>query len=93
VVIEDGRQQVPDIPVGLAPDTLNRSRCGKSEEVDENLGHEHGGTLDPASVARLLAVAREIGLVDEHGRQGAHDDVDACHDGPAERLLDFAGSR
>ncbi|TLS30929.1 hypothetical protein PpBr36_02641 [Pyricularia pennisetigena] len=85
VVIQNGVQQVPGVPVGLSPLALDGGGGGEAEEEDEDLAEEDAEALQQAGVARLLDVAGQVGLVDQHGRQRAHDDVDAAHEGPAER--------
>lgn len=84
-MIQDGVKKVPQVPVRGAPDTLHRSRGRQTEEKDEDVHKKDTGALDPAGVAGLFAVAGEVGLVDEHGGETTHDDVDAAHNQPAER--------
>lgn len=64
---------------------MHRSRGSQAQEKDEDVDEKDAGALDPAGVTGLFAVAGEIRLVDEHGGESAHDDVDAAHDEPAER--------
>jgi hypothetical protein len=84
VVVEDSLQQIPDLPVGLTPCALDGSRGGQTEEVHDHIGHKDGGSLHPAEVRGPLAVSRQIRQVDQHGREGAHDEVDTSHDRPSE---------
>lgn len=84
VVVKNGLEKIPDVPVRFTPLSLDRSSRRHAEEENDDRGNEDTDTLDWTSVTRLLAVTRKVRLVDQHGRERAENGIDASHDSPSQ---------
>jgi hypothetical protein len=66
-VLQDGVEKVPFALIGFNTDALDGGYRGETEE-DFGFGDQEDDALGPIRVDGLLALARKVRFVDEHGR-------------------------
>ena len=81
-MIEDSTVQVPYIPETLPQDIRGRCCCRTTEEHHQDFAEEDSDSLAPSDFVVRMAVAGDVGLVDQNGREGSHDGVDGLDHRP-----------